>query len=1787
MNRSSFARLISLALVVLGALALPVSATPIITTFAGYLIPNGTATNIGVGASGVAVDSSGNVYFADSSNHTIRKLDPTTGLLTVVAGVGTSGFSGDGGLATSAKLNSPKGVAVDSSGNIYIADTSNHRIRKIDTSGNISTIAGTGTGTFGGDNAAATAARVNSPQGVAVDTAGNVYIADTSNNRVRKIDTSGTISTVAGNGTGGYLADNVSATSTRINAPRGVAVDSLGNIYIADTSNNRIRKVASGTITTFAGTGTASFSGDGGAATSATIRAPQALTLDSAGNLYIADTTNHRIRKVNTSGTITTIGGSGSAGYSGDGGAATSAKVSSPAGIAVDSSGNVYVGDTGNLRLRKIDTSGNISTAAGTGSATYGGDGGLATNAQFTNPQQIVFDGAGNIYVSDSGTHRVRKIDTSGVVTTIAGTGAAGYSGDSGPATSAQLNTPLGIALDSSGNLYIADGNNNRIRKVDTGGTITTVAGDGTGTYGGDNGPATSAQIFGPFGVAVYGTDLYITDTGNNRVRKVNASGTITTIAGTGAANFSGDNGLATSATFNTPLGIAINSAGDLFITDYSNGAVRKITAATGIITTVAGNGANGYGGDGGAATSAQLNSPRAVAVDSAGNIYITDTTNSRIRKVDTGGTITTIVGDGNAAFSGDGGLPSAAQVSTPQAITVTSSGNIYIGDTGNRRFRVISEAPPAITSASTASATYGSVFGGFTLSASNFPTSFSASGLPSGLSLNTSTGVISGTPTQAGTFPVSVSATNVSGAGSASTLTITVAKVALTATGVTAANKTYDRTTSASLNTASAALNGLVLGDSLTIDASGASAAFADANVGSGKAVTVSGLALSGSAASNYTLTQPTGVTATISAKGLTISGVTASNKTYDGTTAATLVSSSASLIGVALGDTVSINASGASGVFADASVGATKTVTATGFALSGADASNYSLTQPSGITASITAKALTVTGLSASNKAWDGTTSATITGTASLSGVVAGDVGNVSLSGSAVGTFSNANVGTGKSVSISGLTLSGSAAGNYTLTLPTTTANITAATAIVTLSNLSANYDGSAHGAAVSTAPSGLTVDVTYAGASTLPTNAGNYAVVATVNDAHYSGSASGTLVINPISQTITFGSRALTVGTPVTLNATASSGLPVSYSLISGNATLVGSSLTANDAGAIVVRASQAGNGNYLAATPVDVTFNSAKLSQTITFGALADKNAADPAFTLSASASSGLPVSFALVSGPAALSGSTVTLTGSPGTVTITASQAGNASYDAAPDVTRSFAVGAAGPQIFFGTTASGDNFAASVSRDGTQGSIIGYLAGTKEAFVCNFVPNSDGTFEAVAVVYTGTTSVASDVLDSSSSVPSVHFSIQNPTTAADASTRTFRGQVRNGALAGTILELNLVFSAAIQPPTGSTASIAGYYIAPAVETSSGVTYSIVGTQNTIYVLTVSQGTVAADKGTISASGAFSITTQQGVTVAGSVDPVATTVKGTITFPNKTTQTFTGVNTSTVHTDRLVNLSSRGAAGSGSSTFIAGFIIAGPNNKTVLLRAVGPALAPFGISNFLSNPGLRLYDGSGKLLLSNDGWGNSATLQSAFTRMGLFPFAANSADSAALVTLPPGGYTMHVVSSNGSGAAGVALAEVYDASSNPQTDDQKLVNISTRGNVGTGENVLIGGFVVAGNAAKRVIIRGVGPSLAKYGVSGVLADPILRVYDSKGQMIAMNDNWGTPVTVGTQTPASAADVLAAQTGSGAFAFTTGSKDATVVLTLAPGAYTAVVSGASDTTGVALVEIYEIAQ
>jgi sugar lactone lactonase YvrE len=333
------------------------------------------------------------------------------------------------------------------------------------------------------------------------------------------------ITTVAGNGLTGYSGAVLPATNTSLNNPYAVALDAVGNFYIADTDNESIRKVTpNGILTTVAGNGATGYFGDSGPATNASLNYPFGVALDAVGNLYIADLGNGRIRKVGANGIITTVAGNGDQGYSGDGGPATNASLFSPGGVAFDGVGNLYIADVDNQRVRKVDTNGNITTVAGTGALGYYGDGGPATNADLDYPSGLALDAAGNLYIGDPGNERIRKVGTNGIITTVAGTGASGYYGDGGPVTNADLDYPSGLALDAVGYLYIADVYNQRTRRVDTNGITTTVAGTGTGApgYYGDGGPPTSASLNYPFGVALDAAgNLYIADTYNQRIRKV------------------------------------------------------------------------------------------------------------------------------------------------------------------------------------------------------------------------------------------------------------------------------------------------------------------------------------------------------------------------------------------------------------------------------------------------------------------------------------------------------------------------------------------------------------------------------------------------------------------------------------------------------------------------------------------------------------------------------------------------------------------------------------------------------------------------------------------------------------------------------------------------------------------------------------------------------------------------------------------------------------------------------------------------------------------------------------------------------------------------------------------------------------------------------------------------------------------------------------------------------------------------------------------------------------------
>jgi uncharacterized protein (TIGR03437 family) len=335
----------------------------------------------------------------------------------------------------------------------------------------ITTYAGNGAPAYAGDGGTAIAAGLNHPKGLAFDAAGNLYIADSDNYRVRQVDVPGIITTAAGNGDDAFSGDGGKPLDASFSDADGVAVDLSGNIYVADSSNRRIRKIANGIVTTIAGTGVQGFSGDGGPASSAMLGRPVAITVDADGNLFYADSVNQRIRRISVGGIISTVAGNGVAAYSGDGGPATSASLNFPVGVALDAAGNIYVADANNNRIRMITPKGIISTIAGDGRGDFSGDGGPAIDAALNIPSDVLVDSGGNLYIADAGNNRIRKV-AAGVITTIAGTSDNGFSGDGGPALQAMLNYPWGLAMDSKGALYIAEDANNRVRKISDVGVV-------------------------------------------------------------------------------------------------------------------------------------------------------------------------------------------------------------------------------------------------------------------------------------------------------------------------------------------------------------------------------------------------------------------------------------------------------------------------------------------------------------------------------------------------------------------------------------------------------------------------------------------------------------------------------------------------------------------------------------------------------------------------------------------------------------------------------------------------------------------------------------------------------------------------------------------------------------------------------------------------------------------------------------------------------------------------------------------------------------------------------------------------------------------------------------------------------------------------------------------------------------------------------------------------------------------------------------------------------------------
>lgn len=624
---------------------------------------------------GVAVDALGNVYVADSDNDTIRKVSPA-GAVTTLAGLAGVAGSADG-QGSAARFSRPWAVATDRDGNIYVSDSENYTIRKISPSGMVVTLAGVahtsglidgplGTGRFGGG-----------AMGLTTDSGGNIYVTDPAVNAIRKITPAGFLTTLA-------KLDR---------SPVSVAPGAGGTIYVTVQDDNSVFKItASGAVTTLAG---APVSGSAdGTGSAARFSRPQGLAADAGGNVYVADVNNSTIRKITPEGVVTTLAGQAGT-YDYADGTGSNSRFESPYGVAADSSGNVFVADTYNHSIRKITPAGVVTTLAGsglrreTGAPQYyglaGSADGLADLARFWYPEGIAIDSSGTLYVADTNNQTIRKISPAGLVSTLAGMAGVEGSAD-GIGSAARFQYPLGICLDAGGNVYVADTDNQTIRKITPAGIVSTIAGL-SGTGGHDDGIGTAARFLYPYGIAVDdGGTLYVADTSNRSIRKIAPNGAVTkfvqlngapyglaldhegnlfatcsdhtvqkitpaavatTVAG--LSNQAGNtDGNGSAARFNTPFGIVIDGSGTLYVTDLRNATLRRITSA-GDVSTIAGIAGIAGTGDGTGAA-ARFNSPAGLTLDSSGALYIVDTLNNAIRvarpALSDGATIDNAVGE-------------------------------------------------------------------------------------------------------------------------------------------------------------------------------------------------------------------------------------------------------------------------------------------------------------------------------------------------------------------------------------------------------------------------------------------------------------------------------------------------------------------------------------------------------------------------------------------------------------------------------------------------------------------------------------------------------------------------------------------------------------------------------------------------------------------------------------------------------------------------------------------------------------------------------------------------------------------------------------------------------------------------------------------------------------------------------------------------------------------------------------------------------------------------------------
>jgi uncharacterized delta-60 repeat protein len=1432
----------------------------------------------------------------------------------------------------------------------------------------------------------------------------------------------------------------------------------------------------------------------------------------------------------------------GAAGVSGStDGARTNARFSAPIGVAVDGTGNLLVADVGNHTLRRITPTGDVSTLAGL-AGTSGYVDGTGAAVRFDTLNDIAPDRAGNAFLSEVNDYTIRKITASAVVTTIAGSpGIAGSTDATGAI--ARFNRPAGIALDRVGNLYVADSANNTIRRITAEGAVTTFAGI-TGIAGYADGPAVTATFSRPHGIAVDDSgNVFVADATNNTIRRITSNGVVITLAGqAGVPGFADGSG--PTARFNDPVHLEVDGTGNVFVSDWANNTVRRVSP-NGVVTTIGGlPGASGS--TDGTGSIALFNGPNGIALDLAANLYVADQKNNTIR-----------LGTPIPAVA----LPSFTTQPAGQTITAGGALNLSVGVSGPGplAYQWLRNGS-VITGATTASFTvansqpgdagaYSVVVTGAGGAVTSAPGSVTITTTPPTITNQpTSTSVLIGgtasfsvtaTGTPAPTYQWQKNGNTISGATNA-TLTF------LSAVTTDAGSYTVVVSNAASSITSNAA--------TLTVNTPAPPAPPsppapppAPANI----APTIT--------------TQPVGLTAKVGdAINFSIRATGTPAPTYqwrkDGTavtgaTANTLGLPSVSSSDAGSYDVVVANIAGTvTSAAATLVVNVPPTITT----------QPASLTKKAGETAVFS---VTATGTPAPSYQWRkngtgiaGATSSTLT-LASLAGADAASYDVVVTN--AIGAITSTAATLVVNVPPSFTTQPASGTKN---------AGETATFTVVATGTPVPTYQWFKDGTAV-TGATGSSLTLT----NLAVTDAGGYTVAAS-NAAGSATSDTATLSVNippaisasPLPQSGIVGGTAIfsvvATGTPVPSYQWRKNGIALTGAT---STTLTLSGLQSADAGSYnVVVTNVAGS----------VTSSTAQLNVAVV--------ATPPVITsqpVSATAASGSATQLVVEatgtptptyqwrkSGVAIAGATNAALTfgnlqvGDAGSYDVVVSNpAGTATSIAVTlkILSHSYA------GVYFGSFGPGQGMFAIYIRSDNTGVLLGYLPNATAPYLNLAVVVDDaGNFSVTQPNATGATFSAGDNADPGSTSDTRH---------ADAAGIVLTGVIgANGAVSGTVSGIaGATLSATKAPAAGSTQSVSGFYQAGATG-SSATTYTIVNSAGQAFVLTQTSAGTDAGTGTVDSSGRLTVTTAHQQAVSGTVVPATSTLVATVTDPKGQQTTFTGATEGVVTLQRLVDISSRASVGVGDATTIAGFVIAGEQPKTVLIRAIGPTLATFGVGNTLAAPKLTLYRGS-DIVASNTGWttgGNADDIAAAATRIGAFTLAPKSADSAMLVTLNPGAYT--AIMGSATSSIGVGLVEVYDLS--PSVAGQKLINISTRAQAGTGDNTLIAGIVISGTVPKRVLIRAVGPTLSQFGVAGALARPELVLYKGS-QSIAQNAGWSSSND--------AAMIVSVSQQVGAFALPVGSADAAMIVNLDPGSYSAVVLGAGGTSGIAIVEVYDL--